>query len=185
MAIIYKQITMTQQGFTSGPLYDIFYSADGITYTLCVDGDNVSLPTVGSTVVVSVDDTANFIKAVNLHPGCNGNDVIINFGGFSTTTTTTTSSPTTTTTGAPTTTTTGAPTTTTTQAPTTTTTLQPYYGLIRCGESVVDYYTATPMSSGTYMFSGGGFCYVSTGNIGQSIGGKTEIFGTVGGCTCD
>ena len=112
MATIYKQITMTAQGSTSGPLYDIFESVDGITYTLCVDGDNVLLPTVGSTVVVSVDDTANYIKAVNLHPGCNGNDVIVNFGGL--TTTTTTSSPTTTTTGAPTTTTTQAPTTTTT-----------------------------------------------------------------------
>jgi hypothetical protein len=112
MATIYKTITMTAQGSTSGPLYDIFYSADGITYTLCVDGDNISLPTVGSTAVVSVDDTANFIKAVNLHPGCNGNDIIINFGGA--TTTTTTSGPTTTTTGAPTTTTTIAPTTTTT-----------------------------------------------------------------------
>ena len=185
MANILKKVTITQQGFTSGPVYDIFYSIDGITYTLCIDGDNVSLPTVGSYVVVTVPDTANFIKAVNLHPGCNGNDVIINFGGL---TTTTTAGPTTTTTtiaGETTTTTTGAPTTTTTQAPTTTTTLQPYYGLIRCGESAVDYYTATPMSSGTYMFSGGGFCYVSTGNIGQSIGGKTEIFGTVGACTCD
>lgn len=177
MADILKKVTITQQGATSGPLYDIFYSIDGVTYTLCVDGDNVSLPAVGSYVVVTVPDTANFIKAVNLHPGCNGNDIIINFGGLTTTTTTTT--------GAPTTTTTGAPTTTTTIAPTTTTTLQPYYGLIRCGESAVDYYTATPMSSGQFIFSGGGFCYVSTGNIGQNISGKTEIFGTVGGCTCD
>lgn len=112
MATIYKQITMTAQGSTSGPLYDIYYSADGVTYTLCPDGDNVSLPTVGSTVVVTVDDTANYIKAVNLHPGCEGNDVIINFGGLTTTTTSTTTAapgPTTTTT-----TTTAAPTTTTT-----------------------------------------------------------------------
>lgn len=114
MATIYKKITMTAQGSTSGPLYDIYYSADGVTYTLCVDGDNVSLPTVGSSVIVSVDDTANFIKAVNLHPGCEGNDVIVNFGGL--TTTTTTSGPTTTTTTIP------GSTTTTTAAPTTTTT---------------------------------------------------------------
>jgi hypothetical protein len=112
MATIYKTITITQQGSTSGPFYDIFESVDGITYTLCVDGDNVLLPSVGSSVVVSVNDTSNFIKAVNLHPGCEGNDVIVNFGGI--TTTTTTSGPTTTTTGAPTTTTTLAPTTTTT-----------------------------------------------------------------------
>ena len=112
MATILKKITITAQGSTSGPLYDIYYSADGVTYTLCPDGDNVSLPTVGSSVVVSVDDTANYIKAVNLHPGCEGNDVIINFGGITTTTTTTTTAapgPTTTTTS-----TTAAPTTTTT-----------------------------------------------------------------------
>jgi hypothetical protein len=112
MANVLKKVTITQQGSTSGPLYDIFYSVDGVTYTLCVDGDNVALSSVGSYVVVTVPDTANFIKAVNLHPGCNGNDVIIDFGGL--TTTTTTSGPTTTTTGAPTTTTTQAPTTTTT-----------------------------------------------------------------------
>jgi hypothetical protein len=112
MATILKKITITAQGSTSGPLYDIYYSVDGVTYTLCPDGNNVSLPTVGSSVIVSVDSTANFIKAVNLHPGCAGNDVIINFGGL--TTTTTTSGPTTTTTQAPTTTTTIAPTTTTT-----------------------------------------------------------------------
>jgi hypothetical protein len=112
MATIYKQITMTSQGSTSGPLYDIYYSVDGVTYTLCPDGDNVLLPSVGSTAIVTVEDTANFIKAVNLHPGCEGNDVIVNFGGL--TTTTTTSGPTTTTTQSPTTTTTIAPTTTTT-----------------------------------------------------------------------
>ena len=112
MADILKKVTITQQGSTSGPLYDIFYSIDGITYTICVDGDNVVLAPVGSFVIVTVPDTANYIKAVNLHPGCNGNDVIVNFGGA--TTTTTTSGPTTTTTIAPTTTTTLAPTTTTT-----------------------------------------------------------------------
>lgn len=112
MATILKKITITAQGSTSGPLYDIYYSVDGVTYTLCPDGNNVSLPTVGSSVIVTVDSTANFIKAVNLHPGCEGNDVIINFGGL--TTTTTTSGPTTTTTQSPTTTTTIAPTTTTT-----------------------------------------------------------------------
>lgn len=111
MADILKKVTLTQQGSTSGPLYDIYYSIDGVTYTLCTDGDNVSL-SVGGYVVVTVPDTANYIKAVNLHPGCEGNSVIVNFGGL--TTTTTTSAPTTTTTGAPTTTTTLAPTTTTT-----------------------------------------------------------------------
>jgi hypothetical protein len=99
MANVLKKVTITQQGSTSGPLYDIYYSIDGSTYTLCPDGDNVFLFPVGSYVIVTVPDNANFIKAVNLHPGCNGNDVIINFGGL--TTTTTTSGPTTTTTTLP------------------------------------------------------------------------------------
>lgn len=112
MADILKKVTITAQGSTSGPLYDIYYSVDGVTYTLCTDGDNVTLASVGSYVVVTVPDTANYIKAVNLHPGCEGNDVIINFGGLTTTTTSTTTAapgPTTTTTS-----TTAAPTTTTT-----------------------------------------------------------------------
>jgi len=74
-------------------------------------------------------------------------------------------------------------TTTTTLAPTTTTTTIIYSGLILCGESSVDYYYTGQISSGDYLYSGGGNCYVSTGTIG-SIFGKTEIFGTINGCSC-
>ena len=76
------------------------------------------------------------------------------------------------------------PPTTTTQAPTTTTTTAtPYSGLILCGESSVDYYYTGTISSGGHLFSGGGNCYVSTGTI-TDLSGKTEIFGTINGCTC-
>ena len=43
MANVLKKVTITQQGSTSGPLYDIFYSIDGVTYTICVDGDTILL----------------------------------------------------------------------------------------------------------------------------------------------
>jgi hypothetical protein len=76
------------------------------------------------------------------------------------------------------------PPTTTTQAPTTTTTtLTPYSGLILCGETNVDYYYTGTISSGDHLYSGAGNCYVSTGTI-TDLSGKSEIFGTINGCTC-
>jgi len=75
-------------------------------------------------------------------------------------------------------------TTTTTAAPTTTsTTTIVYSGLTLCGAATEDYYYTGQISSGNYLFSGGGFCYVSSGTIG-SISGKSEVFGTINGCTC-
>jgi hypothetical protein len=73
-------------------------------------------------------------------------------------------------------------TTTTTAAPTTTTTIV-YSGLTLCGEASEDYYYTGQISSGNYLYSGGGFCYVSSGTIG-SISGKSEVFGTINGCVC-
>jgi hypothetical protein len=58
-----------------------------------------------------------------------------------------------------------------------------YSGLILCGETNVDYYYTGQISSGDHLYSGGGFCYVSTGLIG-SISGKSEVFGTINGCVC-
>jgi hypothetical protein len=146
MPNINRIITLTAQGSNSGPLYDIYYSNDCVNYTICIDGDNVSLPSVGSTAIVTLPDTAICIKLVNLSEGCFLNEVVQYIGGITTTstttigpptttstttagpsTTTTTISPTTTTTAAPTTTTTSTSTTTTTAAPTTTTTtVDPY-----------------------------------------------------------
>jgi hypothetical protein len=74
-------------------------------------------------------------------------------------------------------------TTTTTAAPTTTTTTIIYSGLTLCGEATEDYYYTGQISSGQYLFSGGGFCYVSSGTI-VNLSGKSEIFGTINGCSC-
>jgi hypothetical protein len=76
-------------------------------------------------------------------------------------------------------------TTTTSTSTTTTTTAAPiiYSGLILCGETNVNYYYTGQISSGNYLYSGGGFCYVSTGTI-TDLSGKTELFGTINGCSC-
>jgi hypothetical protein len=74
-------------------------------------------------------------------------------------------------------------TTTTTAAPTTTTTTIIYSGLTLCGEATEDYYYTGQISSGQYLFSAGGFCYVSSGTI-VNLSGKTELFGTINGCSC-
>jgi hypothetical protein len=74
-------------------------------------------------------------------------------------------------------------TTTTTAAPTTTTTTIIYSGLTRCDEATVDYYYTGQISSGNYLYSAGGFCYVSSGTI-TDLSGKTELFGTINGCSC-
>lgn len=177
MADAYFIVTLSTADAGSGPNYNVLYSTDCTSYSPA-NPSSVTLPNVGSQAYIAVPDNTQCVKLTNINSNCT-NSVTASIS--ITTTTTTTSAPTTTTT------TTVAPTTTTTAAPgptTTTTTLQPFFGLIRCGESAVDYYTATPMSSGQFMYSGGLVCYVSTGNIGQSIAGKSEIFGTVGACTC-
>lgn len=137
MPDIQRIITITAQGGNSGPYYDVYWSNDCSTYTLATDGDNVYLPSVGSSVYVTMPDTACCIKLINLTPGCELNEVVLNF--CPTTTTSTTLAPTTsTTTLTPTTTTTLSP-TTTTIAPTTTTTLTPTTTTTQCPcvESVV------------------------------------------------
>lgn len=111
MPNINRQITLTSKGTNSGPLYDVFYSLDCINYTLCIDGSNVSLPSIGSTAIVTLPDNTACLKLVNLTIGCGNNSEIQII--TPTTTTTTTAAPTTTTT-----TTTSTTTTTTTTAPT-------------------------------------------------------------------
>ena len=130
MANITRQITLTESGADSGPLYDIYYSTDCINYTIAIDGNDVSLPSVGSTYVVTIPDNTTCIKLVNINSLCT-NNVIENLGP---TTTTTTAAPTTTL--APTTTTTLGP-TTTTIAPTSTTTSAPvFYNYTQCNGTV-------------------------------------------------
>ena len=115
MPNINRIITLTAQGNNSGPLYDIYYSENCVSYSLAIDGDNVSLPSIGSTAIITLPDTAICIKLVNLSEGCLLNEVIQYIGPNTTTTTTSTTSTTTSTTST---------TSTTTAAPTTTTTTQ-------------------------------------------------------------
>ena len=120
MPNINRIVTLTAKGNNSGPLYDIYYSNDCITYTICIDGDNVSLPSIGSTAIVTLPDTARCLKLVNLSEGCLLNEVIQYIGPATTTTTTSTSTTSTTTTSTTSTTTAGPTTTTsttTTQCP--------------------------------------------------------------------
>jgi hypothetical protein len=101
MPNINKQITLTTKGSNAGPLFDVYYSSDCVNYTICIDGNNVSLPTVGSTAIVTVPDTTICIKLINQSSVCEENYIV-----SGSTTTTTTSTTTSTTTIAPTTTTT-------------------------------------------------------------------------------
>lgn len=109
MANITRLITITEEGTKSGPYFDVYYSLDCINYTICSDGSNVYLPTVGSSVSVTLPDNSTCLKLQSLSQDCPGVFVVENL--VTTTTTTTTSTTTTSTTS---TTTTAAPTTTTT-----------------------------------------------------------------------
>ena len=134
MPNVTRQITLTEQGSNSGPFYDAYYSLDGASYTICTDGNGIVLNGVGSTVNVTLPDTSQYLKLVNLSVGCNENDVIEFLGQTTTTSTTSTTSTTTSTSS---TTTTIAPTTSTTSTSTTstTTTLAPkFWNAIYCSD---------------------------------------------------
>ena len=68
-----RQITLTSKAADSGPLYDVYYSTDCINYTICIDGSSVSLPSIGSTAIITLPDNATCIKLVNLTLGCFSN----------------------------------------------------------------------------------------------------------------
>jgi hypothetical protein len=93
MANINKLITLTEKN-DAGPLFDIYASVDCSSYTLVQS--NVSLPNVGSTAIITVDDTTQCIKLTS--KGNCINSVISGSGAPTTTTTSTTAGPTTTTT---------------------------------------------------------------------------------------
>lgn len=159
MADIYKLITLTEKN-DAGPYFDAFYSADCLTYTQSVDGNNLYLASVGSTAVITVPDTTDCIKLVSVSGPCD-NYVISGSNAPTTTTTTTSTLPTTTTTTS----TTVAPTTTTT---TSTTVLARYWNSTYCdgsgvGPTVQDS-TAGLGSGAVVKFAGGGqeFCVTLT-----------------------
>jgi hypothetical protein len=123
MADIYKLITLTEKN-DAGPYFDVFYSADCLSFTQSVDGNNVYLPNVGSTVVVTVPDTTDCIKLQSIPEPCDNFVISGSNAPTTTTTTSTTAQPTTTTT-----TSTTSPTTTTT---TSTTVLARYWNTTYC-----------------------------------------------------
>jgi hypothetical protein len=134
------KLTLTSEGVSSGPYYNVTYTTASVYYPVLA-GTPAYLPNVSSSVVVSIPSGSFSYLAFNLNNGiggdcelCNNNVTLVVTGSVpttSTTTTTTTAAPTTSTT---TTTTTAAPTTSTT---TTTTTTIPY-----------NYYTFTPCTGG-------------------------------------
>ena len=107
MAIIPINVIMTSQEANSGPLYDVYYSIDGINYILSLTDAN--LPSVGSSVVVNVDEDYCRIRLVDASTSCEGTTNTINVGGCISTTTTTTTTTSTTSTSTTTTTTTAPP----------------------------------------------------------------------------
>lgn len=80
MANINKEITLTEKN-DAGPYFDIYWSSNCSSYNLL--SSNVFLPTVGSSTIVSVDDTVACIKLVS--KGQCVNEVV---SGSTTTTTT-------------------------------------------------------------------------------------------------
>jgi len=115
-----KVITLTTQGNSSGPLYNVFWSTDCVNYTALTGSTPIFLPTIGSNANIDLPASASCIKLVNNNDVCDNE--VITYVGPPTTTTTTTLAPTTTTTAGPTTTTTTSGVTTTTTAAATTTT---------------------------------------------------------------
>lgn len=160
MADINKLITLTQIN-AAGPYFDAFYSVDCVNFTQSVDGDNVYLPTTGSTAVITVPEETICIKLQSVTGFCNNS--VISGSGIPTTTTI---APTTTTTLAPTTTTTLSP-TTTTLSPTTTTTLGArYWNSTYCdgsaGNPTLRDVTGLLETGAVVKFAGGGEEFCST-----------------------
>lgn len=89
MADVSIRVTLLTTGGGSGPLYNGYYSIDGITYILNQSG--LSLPSIGSYVDVIVPDTTIDYKLVNTNTACGSTASITPV--VTTTTTTTTFAP--------------------------------------------------------------------------------------------
>jgi hypothetical protein len=90
MANIKVKLTLLTTGGSSGPLYNAYYTTDGTTYIIAVDGSNVTLASVGSEVIITIPDNSTNVKLVNLAAGCQDNYYVV---PVVTTTTTTTLTP--------------------------------------------------------------------------------------------
>jgi hypothetical protein len=95
MPDISKIITLTSLGSNAGPTFDAYYSLDCVNYTQSVDGNDISLPYIGSTATITIPDNTLCIKLVNLSSGCLFNDYVEYLGSATTLTPTTTLAPTT------------------------------------------------------------------------------------------
>ena len=121
------KLTLTSEGVSSGPYYNVTYTTASVFYPVLA-GTPAYLPNVGDSVVVAIPSGSFSYLAFNLNNGiggscelCDNNVILVVTGSApttSTTTTTTTAAPTTTST---TTTTTTSGTTTTSTTTTTTT----------------------------------------------------------------
>lgn len=87
-----RQITLTDAE-DAGPFFDVYWSTDnGASYSLAIDGENVYLPSVGSTVIVSIPTTTTTIKLVSKGV-CTTEFISGSQSGTTTTTSSTTSAP--------------------------------------------------------------------------------------------
>jgi len=175
MANVNRIITLTSKGNSSGPLYDVYYSTDCVFYTLCVDGNDVNLPTVGATATVTLPEESTCLKLVNLSAGCNNNEAV----QFLLPTTTTTAGPTTTT-------------TTISASTTTTTTFGPAIKVV--AHNCQDYYdfatycvqaSSTPAIGDVYKDSYGTCYTISSIPSDQTLPcvGNLYLVGGVGSCS--
>lgn len=76
-------ITLTDKGANSGPNYGLYYSFDCVTYTY---QENVNLPYIGSSIVVSIPDNTQCVRLVSLGTCTNYEDKTapdVNEGDFS------------------------------------------------------------------------------------------------------
>lgn len=70
MANTKTKITLTDTLGGSGPNYKVEWSNDGVNYSESIDCGNISLPSVGSFVTCSIDDTTTHIRLTSLNIFC-------------------------------------------------------------------------------------------------------------------
>jgi hypothetical protein len=92
MANIEKLITISSWSGSSGPLYNAYYSTNGIDYVIAISGSNLYLPNVGTSASVFIPDTSNFIKLINADGICGDASASVYVGPSTTTTSTSTTS---------------------------------------------------------------------------------------------
>jgi hypothetical protein len=67
---LYKTITLTEKGVKAGPTFNIYWSADGTTFTFL---QTAILSSVGSTINITLPDNARVLRLTSI--GDCGNSV--------------------------------------------------------------------------------------------------------------